>query len=93
MHGCDGLEMARPGIHPMMHLVRLVLTNGASVVVPMAWQRPYPGLEVTTKFLQIDYFGHDNRTGKLGKTAIGEGRRAKFENKFAGKKETNVDDV
>lgn len=79
--------MARPGIHPMMHLVRLVLTNGASVIVPMAWQRPYPGLEVTTKFLQVDYFGSEGRAGKRGGLAAEEGRRARFENKFAGKKE------
>lgn len=74
--------MPRPGIHPMMHRVRIVLTNGASVMTEMTWQRPYPGLEITTKFLELDYLTHENFTGIPSKKNRKIGRRAAFENKF-----------
>lgn len=75
--------MPRKGIHPMLHLVRIVLTNGASVMVPMAWQRPYPGLQVTTKFMDVDYLTHEAYTGVPSKSSRKVGRRAQFENRFA----------
>lgn len=77
--------MPKPGIHPMMHMVRVVLTNGASVMMPMAWQRPYPGLQITTKFLEVDYLTHENYTGVPSKSSKRVGRRARFENRFGDK--------
>lgn len=65
----------------MRHLVRVVLSNGASYMTAMAWRRPNPGLEVTTTFLTEDYLNHERFTGvKSKKKKIG--RRAAFENKF-----------
>lgn len=74
--------MPRAGIHPMLHRVRIVLTNGASYILPMAWHRPYPGLEVTTKFMTEDYLTHERFTGVENKAKAKVGRRARFENKF-----------
>lgn len=66
----------------MMHRVRIVLTNGASVMTLHAWQRPYPTLDITTKFLEIDYLTHERFTGVPSKGTQKIGRRAAFENKF-----------
>lgn len=62
----------------MLHLVRVVFTNGASVTLPMPWQRPYKGLEVTTKFLETDFLS--GADAKKSKRVVGQ--RARFENKF-----------
>lgn len=83
--------MPRPGIHPMAHMVRLVLTNGASILMPMAWQRPYPTLEVTTKFLDVDYLTHEKYTGVPSKGKRKVGRRAAFENRFKTKEGKSKD--
>lgn len=82
-------SMPRPGIHPMLHLTRLVLTDGSSYMVSTAWQLPKPGLQITTKILEEDYLTHESYTGKPSKLSKKLGRRAKFENKFAGKDETS----
>eukprot|EP00171_Calliarthron_tuberculosum_P012100 IDg12100t1 len=79
--------MPRPWLHPMQHLVRIVHTNGSSVIVPISWQQPGPGLRITTKFLEVDYLTHEKFTGKPTK-AKKIGRRAQFENKFAAKPQT-----
>lgn len=68
----------------MQHLVRVVNTNGASTVIVVPWQQPVPGLRVTTKFLEVDHLNSEFFTGKPSK-APKAGRRAQFENKFAGK--------
>lgn len=73
----------KKGLHPMRHLVRIVLTNGATFMVEAPWQRPYPGLELTTKFLQLDYLTSEVFTG-VQNTKPKVGRRAQFENKFKG---------
>lgn len=71
--------MPQAGIHPMRHLVRHVFADGSSVFGRMVWQRPYGGLEVTTKF-------HDYSPGdypddsKANQKAVGQ--RARFENRF-----------
>lgn len=80
---CVRQNMARPGIHPMLNVVRIVLSNGASYFVPMAWQRPSAGLAVTTKFLDNDYTNSERYTGIPGRSSKKVGRRARFENKFA----------
>jgi ribosomal protein L31 len=73
----------RKGIHPMMHMVRVVLSNGASVYMPMAWQQPLSrGNHIPTKFLEVDYLNHENFTGVPSRSSRRPGRRAKFENKF-----------
>lgn len=79
--------MPKAGIHPMLHMTRIVLTNGASYMLPMAWQRPTAGLQITTKFLDEDYLTHEAYTGKPSKLSKKVGRRARFENRFAEKKD------
>lgn len=74
--------MARPGIHPMRSLVRIVFTNGASTVTSLAGQRPYPGLSIATKFLENDFFTDERYTGIPSKSKQKIGRRAQFENRF-----------
>lgn len=76
--------MVRSWVHPMKHLVRIVHTDGSSVFLPVAWQRPRPGLEVTTYFMDQDFMSQEVFTGKPAR-AKKEGRRAQFENKFASK--------
>lgn len=66
-------------------MTRIVLTNGASYMVPTAWQLPKPGLQVTTKILQEDYLTHEAYTGKPSKLSRKVGRRARFENRFSKK--------
>jgi ribosomal protein L31 len=73
----------RKGIHPMMHMVRVVLSNGASYYRPMAWQLPVSRKgEIPTKFLEVDYINHEAYTGVPSRNSRRLGRRAKFENKF-----------
>jgi ribosomal protein L31 len=73
----------RKGIHPMMHIVRVVLSNGASYYRPMAWQLPVTRKgEIPTKFLEVDYINHEAYTGVPSRNSRRLGRRAKFENKF-----------
>lgn len=71
--------MPRPGIHPMRHLVRVVLPNGASVVTEMAWQRPYACLDVSTVFLDES---SSAAAGSALSKAMNKGRRARFEDRF-----------
>lgn len=83
----------RKGIHPMKHLVRIVLSNGASFTIPQVWQEPLsatlargPGGAahvVKTKFLEIDETNAEVVTGKpmrAGRDRLGP--KEKFENKF-----------
>lgn len=77
-------QMPRAGIHPMRSLVRVVLTNGASINMQLAYQTPYPGVQVTTKFLEVDHLTHENFTGTPSRLSRKVGQRAKFENKFSG---------
>lgn len=73
--------MPQKGIHPMMNLVRVVLSNGASVMMPMAWQRPLSQKDkIVTKFTEVDYLNVD-RVGSSRRFKR-QGQRAKFENKF-----------
>jgi ribosomal protein L31 len=73
----------RKGIHPMMHMVRVVLSNGASIYMPMAWQQPLSrGNHIPTRFLEVDSLNHEKFTGVPSRRARRLGRRAMFENKF-----------
>ena len=74
--------MPRPWLHPVKNLVRIVYTNGSSIVMPLAWQRPQLGLKITNRFLTEDYLSHEKFTGARSKTSVKVGRMAKFENKF-----------
>lgn len=80
--------MPRPGIHPMMHMVRVVFGNGSSCMMPMAWQRPAAGLEVTTKFLDVDFLTVEQFVGAGNRHSRKVGRRARFENRFGESGET-----
>lgn len=82
--------MPRKGIHPLVQLVRIVYSNGSSVIAPRAWAaRPDPRADptavVATIFLETDRLNHEAITGVAGRGARANvGRRARFENKFAG---------
>lgn len=80
MNGDLRLRMPKPGLHPMRHLVRHVFPNGASIITQMAWQRPYAGLEIVTRFHDVDYLNGKPSDHESGHKAVGQ--RAKFENKF-----------
>lgn len=77
----------------MLHMVRVVLSNGASLEMPMAWQEPLSRTAqrgprgaadiVATRFLEVDYTNHERFTGVPSRSARSKlGRRAKFENRF-----------
>lgn len=85
--------MPRKGIHPMMQMVRVVYSNGASAFMPQAWQAPLSAVMrggkgweadvVATKFLETDRLNHESITGVASRSNRSKlGRRAKFENKF-----------
>lgn len=76
--------MGRPWLHPMQHMVRVVFSNGASTYMVLPWQQPTTGLRATTKFLELDHLNHEAYTG-VASRAPKQGRRARFEKKFAGK--------
>lgn len=81
--------MPRAWVHPMKHIVRIVHTDGSSVFLPVAWQRPRPGLEVTTYFMEQEFMSQEVFTGKPARAKMA-GRRARFENKFAAKEKTET---
>jgi hypothetical protein len=71
----------------MMTMVRVVLSNGASIMMPQAWQLPLSAARRAraappTKFLDVDYTNHERFTGVPNRRANSVGRRAKFDNKF-----------
>jgi ribosomal protein L31 len=85
--------MPRKGIHPMVHMVRIVMSNGASIFVQQSWQEPLSRViargkggeaaVVATKFLEVDRTNHERFTGVPSRSNRDKlGRRAKFENKF-----------
>lgn len=80
--------MPRKGVHPMLQLVRVVYSNGASVIQPAPWMVPLsaghaPTDVVATHFLEVDRLNHESITGVASRSARAKlGRRAKFENKF-----------
>lgn len=70
----------RAWAHPMRHLVRHVFPDGSSVVTQMAWQRPLPGLEITTKFHDVDKLNGSEDSAKAAAAVVGQ--RARFRNRF-----------
>lgn len=81
--------MVRAGIHPMRHLVRHVLPDGSSVFTQMAWLRPYPGLDITTVFHDVNNFKPNPGERKAPVKNIGQ--RARFENRFGGESNLPID--
>lgn len=82
--------MGRPWLHPMQHVVRVVYSNGASSLMVVPWQQPTTGLRVTTKFLQSDHLTAEPYTG-VASRAPKQGRRARFEKRFAAKGPADTD--
>lgn len=76
-----GFFAMRKGIHPMRHLVRHVFPDGSSVMTVMAWQRPYPGLDITTKFHDVDRLNGtvDPEAAAASKP---DSQRSRFKNRF-----------
>jgi ribosomal protein L31 len=72
----------------MMTMVRVVLSNGSSIMLPQAWQQPLSAVgrkdaALLTKFLDVDYTNHERFTGVASRSSKRVGRRAKFDNKFS----------
>lgn len=67
----------------MMNMVRVVLSNGASVFMPLAWQRPLSQKDkLVTKFTEVDYLNYERVVGAASRNRSHQGQRTKFENKF-----------
>jgi len=70
----------RKGVHPTLNRVRVVLTNGATVMTEMAWQHP-DWRKVITKVRDVDYLNSPTFTGKEARVKV-TGQRAKFEQRY-----------
>lgn len=68
------------GSLPMRHLVRHVFPDGSSIITQMTWQRPYPGLDIITKFHDEDRL--NGRLDPQAHAAKAGSQRSRFENRF-----------
>lgn len=65
----------------MRHLVRHVFPDGSSVITQMVWQRPYPGLDIVTKFHDVDRLNGRPDQKQASRAQAGS-QRSRFENRF-----------
>lgn len=68
------------GSLPMRHLVRHVFPDGSSIITQMVWQRPYPGLDVITRFHDEDTL--NGRLDRQARATKAGSRRSRFENRY-----------
>lgn len=70
--------MAKKGLHPVMHMMKVVLKNGATINYPTTIPRNIPYV------LQKDFTNHPAWTGETGGLNMEEGRMARFLARFEG---------